>query len=1477
MGTFKTQMLWEAIRKGDLTGTIGLLESGNINLEERDGNGQTFLMLACEFGELNIVRELLEAHVDPNAVDMDNWSALLYSAKEGHLEIVIELLERGADIEHKDMCGWTALMWACYKGKYLVVQELLERGANCNIKAEMNMTCLAWAAGRGHTDVVKILIQKGAKVNTPDKYGTTPLIWACRKGYLEIVETLLNEGANTDVVGMNSWTALLVAAKGGFTEVVHQLLEYDPNVNAVDKDGFTGLTIAAKEGYTEIAHDLLSKGAYVNIKDRAGDTILIHAVKGGHIEVVRALIDKYADIDEIGAEGKTALYWSVEKGYVEICKLLLNNDPDLEIANKDEDTPLLRAVRSRNEPCVRLLLDKGARVSAVDKRGDTALHISLRARSKRITELLLRNPRNSRLLYRPNKAGETPYNIDAYHQKGILTQIFGHRNLNANDGENLLGYEVYSSALADILSEPSLNTPITVGLYAKWGSGKSFLLSKLQKEMRTFTRANKEDHFTFSWTLFIILLLLNNLVGLTLAMTVGWEVGLGVGLGLFLLDYLFLGVLYLLCHRYNLKYANRLSLLLGRKIQVTTSLLQVLFLNSKQVSTSSKYVEPSVKFLFSEGTKLTSVGGEKALAAMIGTLGEALEQEYGSVVARLFRVFKPHPDKPYTGRFKTLCCVPYFVIVYLVCLALEIGAYLLVSHFAFNQFTNKDPIYSNTTTVSVTHNQVEEYPALFGVLFSIAIIVGLAIIGNIYTWGQAILALLSSQRRRIMKAADRIDKIKVDGLMHILKCEVDLMAKMVTFMDKFTENQTRLVVIVDGLDSCEQDKVLHVLDIIKALFSDEDSPFITLLAIDPHIIIKGIESNIKTAFQDSNVNGYDYLRNVVHLPFYLQSQGMAIKKQDMAKSPSTFEVSGNPESPSKTRRSYQHQESVVSGYSTGELSMDKTRRQRQSSVSHSYTSSMDLTNTVTKTDYFSDINPRSMRRLMNIVAITARLLRAYNIDFNWHRLAAWINIIEQWPYRVSWIIIYFEENEIVDHNTTLLSLYEKVEDKIPVSKEIDPLLEIDRNPRKMEAFLSSKLSNNTLLNVKDLRKFLPCTINLDPYLRKLIREMQKNMDSLQPNFPLGPMNFPPPAGTAPTPTRRSEVQRHVQQPFVPMPQMYPQPRLDQIGRMHPMMPYNMMPFYQQGYMDAPYLSGGTAPSTGRDTQKGKGVDPESAIQNYRDQALSTMTVENVCNLIENIKGLNPQQVQAYQNRIVDNNICGMVLSTCDVEELKGVLEMKFGDWQLFKSVLIGLRQREMTHEEVGQFEPGFNKDGNEASAGFESASSQSSNGFSQFSERRVDKKGGQEPFPQIVKAEISTPRMNRIDSAYQQVAFETGLLREAMNNFTEELEEDQMRPNVSFALDTKGPSLDDMDDGSNFSESQPLLRMRPSSQVFSDSRRKESLCVVHEAEEHEAPTAMFYLNETDNASSRESVREGGASGIPLVTFHRGDQSKEEHV
>lgn len=48
----------------------------------------------------------------------------------------------------------------------------------------------------------------------------------------------------------------------------------------------------------------------------------------------------------------------------------------------------------------------------------------------------------------------------------------------------------------------------------------------------------------------------------------------------------------------------------------------------------------------------------------------------------------------------------------------------------------------------------------------------------------------------------------------VLKCEVELMARMAKTIDSFTQNQTRLVVIIDGLDACEQDKVLQMLDTV---------------------------------------------------------------------------------------------------------------------------------------------------------------------------------------------------------------------------------------------------------------------------------------------------------------------------------------------------------------------------------------------------------------------------------------------------------------------------------------------------------------------------------------------------------------------------------------------------------------------------------------------------------------------------------------
>ncbi|CAJ0590317.1 unnamed protein product [Cylicocyclus nassatus] len=54
--------------------------------------------------------------------------------------------------------------------------------------------------------------------------------------------------------------------------------------------------------------------------------------------------------------------------------------------------------------------------------------------------------------------------------------------------DTILGYDVYSNVLADIVCEPSLSLPLIVGSYAKWGSEKSILLAKFKDSMNSFSR-----------------------------------------------------------------------------------------------------------------------------------------------------------------------------------------------------------------------------------------------------------------------------------------------------------------------------------------------------------------------------------------------------------------------------------------------------------------------------------------------------------------------------------------------------------------------------------------------------------------------------------------------------------------------------------------------------------------------------------------------------------------------------------------------------------------------------------------------------------------------------------------------------------------------------------------------------------------------------------------------------------------------------
>uniref|UniRef100_A0AAV2K717 KAP NTPase domain-containing protein n=1 Tax=Knipowitschia caucasica TaxID=637954 RepID=A0AAV2K717_KNICA len=1267
MTTLAIQNLFVLVEEENLPGMKSHLDRYK-EVDGRSDNGQTPLMLAAEQGSLEIVQELIRRGANVNLDDVDCWSALISASKEGHLEVVKELLENSAYIEHRDMGGWTALTWACYKGRTEVCKLLLEEGANPNTTGQQySVYPIIWAAGRGHSEVVRLLLEHGAKVNCSDKYGTTPLIWAARKGHYDCVMHLLENGADVDQEGANSVTALIVAVRGGYSDVVKELLKRNPNVNMTDKDGNTALMNAAKEGFTEIIQDLLQAGTYVNIPDRSGDTVLIGAVRGGHVEIVRALLQKYADIDIRGQEGKTALYWAVEKGNSTMVRDILQCNPDTETYTKDGETPLIKATKMRNIEIVELLLDKGAKVSAVDKRGDTPLHIAIRGRSRRLAELLLRNPKDGRLLYRPNKSGETPYNIDCNHQKSILTQIFGARHLSPSDsGGDMLGYDLYSSALADILSEPTMQPPICVGLYAQWGSGKSFLLKKLEDEMKTFAGQQVQPLFRFSWLVLVLVLVLCGSVGLVLGFTVDPRLALAVALTLLALIYCFFVVVYFGGRREgeSWTWAWLLSTALARHIGYMELLLKLMFVNPPELPEQSTRALP-VRFLFTDYSRLSSVGGETSMAEMISTLSDACEREFGFIATRLYRVFKTEENQG-KRKWRRSCCLPSVLVfsVVLLCVLAGLGA------LAFLRAESR----SRSGPGSEAEDQAY-HEAVHAVLIALGSVLALPLLLHCKTWFHMVHSLLHSQRSRLHSATSRLHKLKSEGFMKVLKTEVELMAQMSRTIDSFTQHQTRLVVVIDGLDSCEQDKVLHMLDTVRVLFSK--GPFISIFASDPHIIIKAINQSLSSVLRDSNINGHDYMRNAVHLPVFLHSRGLCSARKPPPPQPPQPQPQANGDTDTAPRQSFSetgwHEEldRKLSQSSLADLKFgSRTTLNRRDTASRRRLRpvrqlSLDLSKLMLAEDWFNDISPQSMRRLLNIVSLTGRLLRANQISFGWDRLASWISLTEQWPYRTSWILLHLEESSDVHDQASLRSIYERVSKWVPSSKEVEPLLEIDADVRSLEVFLSSR---QPPLTARDVRTFLPCTINLDPKLREIISDVRAARE-------VGPApSFDP---------RPTSIYSSVS-PSVSFSGITPQhPYYNR-----PYFPHHVYAAPQRPLVAAPFTCPMYAPMR-LNYRPAPSWDHVSSLKRKQGSMLvpplllNAMTTEAVCERVQTMAGMDASMIPQYSATIRKANINGRVLSQCNIDELKREMNMNFGDWQLFRAAVMDMRRAEGLREEVG--------------------------------------------------------------------------------------------------------------------------------------------------------------------------------------------------
>ncbi|KAK7874088.1 hypothetical protein R5R35_004631 [Gryllus longicercus] len=272
-----------AAQVGNLAAVKALVLAG-ADVGIRNQRGETVLQIAAAGGHSEIVELLLRQHQDSEAAQEQLQEALMNAvdssvnkllisklgcsagvevlhraACKGRLLLLRDLLHSGVDPNAVDVNGWTALHLAAEGAHSECVKILLDSFAKaCYVGGPKMQTPLHVAAEKGHTDCLEsLLIRAPSSINVRDHYGWTALHCAAFNKWPECVKVLLRYGVDIALTNSRGESALHLAAC----------------LSTAERDSI-GDASAALAQRTQVIKLLLSAGADPNVQSKDGRTAL---------------------------------------------------------------------------------------------------------------------------------------------------------------------------------------------------------------------------------------------------------------------------------------------------------------------------------------------------------------------------------------------------------------------------------------------------------------------------------------------------------------------------------------------------------------------------------------------------------------------------------------------------------------------------------------------------------------------------------------------------------------------------------------------------------------------------------------------------------------------------------------------------------------------------------------------------------------------------------------------------------------------------------------------------------------------------------------------------------------------------------------------------------------------------------------------------------------------------------------------------
>jgi ankyrin repeat protein len=217
----------------------GLSYKGNLKNGRPDGSGTMKYPNSTEFigtfknGDKINGRFIIPAEADINDYLKDGFTALLIAVTMGDINLIKDLINAGADINTPNQIDkFTPLSRAIANGHTEIAKYLLKKGANINLKTNFQENPLMIAVRKKNIEIVKFLLNRELDIN--------------EKSYdvIKNFELLLKRGININERRRDGSTALLLSVQNKDKEMVALLIKYGASPIIKDNKGRTPLSIA---------------------------------------------------------------------------------------------------------------------------------------------------------------------------------------------------------------------------------------------------------------------------------------------------------------------------------------------------------------------------------------------------------------------------------------------------------------------------------------------------------------------------------------------------------------------------------------------------------------------------------------------------------------------------------------------------------------------------------------------------------------------------------------------------------------------------------------------------------------------------------------------------------------------------------------------------------------------------------------------------------------------------------------------------------------------------------------------------------------------------------------------------------------------------------------------------------------------------------------------------------------------------------